>query len=156
MTTDTATNIRIRENRVRRAAKRRGLEANKANRRDPNGTGWNRWVITTPGPEWDVVAGGIGQRGYARYTLTLAEVEAYLGLTPGGDTDQVAAKPLAADVRAMVERRVYELGYEIWGPSRAKLALNERQWQVRDKQGNILLGEDPAASWSDIREWLAR
>lgn len=43
---DSAT--KIRENRARRAAARRGLHLAKSRRRDPAATGYGTWTITTP------------------------------------------------------------------------------------------------------------
>lgn len=72
MTTDTAR--RVRENRARRAAQRRGWQLVKSKTRDPHALGYGTFVITSTA---GVVKGGRLPNGYG---LTLEEVEAHLDL----------------------------------------------------------------------------
>ena len=75
------TEEKIRENRLRRAAKRQGRELQKSRARDPRALGFGRWRLVDAATN-AVVAGGHPWD----YSLTLDEVEAWLtGDQEGGD-----------------------------------------------------------------------
>ncbi|MFJ1764057.1 hypothetical protein ACIOD2_27330 [Amycolatopsis sp. NPDC088138] len=76
ITPDTASSIKVRENRLRRKAKRQGLTLVKSRLRDPDAIGYGGWVIAQDG--WAVV----GDFGFS--ALDLDDVEQYL---TGGDDD---------------------------------------------------------------------
>ncbi|MBN1527970.1 MAG: hypothetical protein JW895_02855 [Thermoleophilaceae bacterium] len=62
---------KVRENRLRRAAKRQGLELHKSRTRDPRALDYGRWWLTSAATG-DTVAGGGDER------WDLQQVERYL------------------------------------------------------------------------------
>lgn len=70
MATATEQSEKVRENRLRAAAKRQGLKLHKSRQRDPRGLNYGRWMIVKPPCK------------IVRALVTLDEVEAYL---TGGD-----------------------------------------------------------------------
>jgi hypothetical protein len=64
---------KVRENRLRAAAKRQGLELSKSRSRDPRAIDYGRWLVIDAGSGM-VVGGGAG----GRHDMDLDQVEAYL------------------------------------------------------------------------------
>jgi hypothetical protein len=58
---------KVRENRLRRMAKRRGLRLHKSPRRDPGAIGYGRYLLAKAGEPYD--------SGDMAYKLTLDEIE---------------------------------------------------------------------------------
>jgi hypothetical protein len=69
---DTA--LKVREDRLRRAARRQGLRLHKSRTRDPRALDFERWYISDPTTNW-IVAGG---RGWNGFDLSIDDVESYL------------------------------------------------------------------------------
>ena len=65
---------KVRENRLRRAARRQGFELRKSRRRDPGAYDYGRWMIVEPGGN-TVVAGA---QDTGTPSMTLDEVEDWL------------------------------------------------------------------------------
>jgi hypothetical protein len=74
MPTNTPTDIKIRENRLRRAAERQELMLQKSPRRDPNALGYGLWAIIDP----DTGGTMHCHASWGIHTLSLDEVEHYL------------------------------------------------------------------------------
>lgn len=75
---------KVRVNRARRAAARRGLQVQKCRRRDPGSLGYGLYRVV------DAVTGRViaGKTRRLDYAMTLGEVEDYLGLEGGDDRRQ--------------------------------------------------------------------
>lgn len=63
---------KVRENRLRRIAERRGFAIEKSRRRDPRAYDFDRWLIR------DLFNGAVVAGDRDHYSLTLDEVEAWL------------------------------------------------------------------------------
>lgn len=72
MTTDTDT--KVRENRLRRAAQRQGLQLEKSRRRDPNAVDYGLWAIIDPYANTAMHS----PAPWGIYALDLDDVEQYL------------------------------------------------------------------------------
>jgi hypothetical protein len=64
---------KVREQRARRALRRRGLDLEKSRRRDPQARGFGRYRIIDPEARRVVAGGGVGE-----FSLSLDTVEAWL------------------------------------------------------------------------------
>lgn len=70
---------KVRENRLRAAAKRQGYELHKSRRRDPRATDYEMYAIADPRTNtWEAGAGPAG------YCMTLDDVEKWLKAEPAG------------------------------------------------------------------------
>ena len=70
---------KIRENRIRRMAKRQGYELLKSRRRDPRAIGYRRYVLWDPHKEAVLVGGSTNPKTtHDLFTATLDDLEAYL------------------------------------------------------------------------------
>lgn len=86
-----ANDLKVRENRLRRAATRQGLFLSRRRRRDPNALDYGLYALFRGGPNGQAVA-GVGYGGV--YGLTLAQVEKILAAgEEKAEPEPVAAQP---------------------------------------------------------------
>lgn len=85
MTATTTTSDKVRENRLRRAAERRGMVLIKSRRRDPQATDFGRFALLEENLYFVLGGNGIGQftsyeamKNEGIYTATLDDVERFL------------------------------------------------------------------------------
>lgn len=85
-----ANDLKVRENRLRRAAARQGLFLSRRRRRDVNALDFGRYALFRDGqPAYGVGHGGI-------YGLTLSQVEAILAARAKDESQPPPAEPVAA------------------------------------------------------------
>ena len=101
-----ANDLKVRENRLRRAAERQGLFLSRRRRRDPNALDFGRYALFRGSLAGEPVA-GVGYGGI--YGLTLADVEAILaaGAAPKAtspEPEPAQPEPVAANPEPPVEQ----------------------------------------------------
>jgi hypothetical protein len=84
--------FKVRENRLRRVAERRGLRLEKSRRRDPNAIGFGGYMLVDTCRNFLVLGGGA-----FGYSATLDDVESYLD---GDEASLPAAPPPSRDASA--------------------------------------------------------
>lgn len=97
-----ANDLKVRENRLRRAAVRQGLFLSRRRRRDINARDFGRYALLRGGQ----AVHGVDAEGF--YTLTLDEVEQLLTAPPGGGERPAAVnepEPVAAQPEPPSRRR---------------------------------------------------